>query len=432
MSVSVSATSLWRTSKLQALAADDRGSVAIIFSLCLMVMLMFVACAIDYGRAVSGRTKVIAAIDAAAIYAAKQLKADGMTLATIEPMARALFDRNMITAGKLVTVTAFGMTLTADGNGVTINVRAEVPTAFASIAGIKKINVPGTATAVFNSQDIEVALQLDVTGSMGDTILGQRKIDSLKTATGNLLDILLPAGGTGTTNIRVGIAPFSAGVNAGSYASAVAGTVAPGNCVYERRSSSSNATDDAPVGLDSLKTMQDLSRAAQSCPTSAKVAALTSDKSALTTIVNGLSAGGTTAGHLGTSWAWYLVSPKWASIWPSNSKPANYNDGRTMKVAVLMTDGIYNTVNGINLGDYSSTARDSQSRAVALCDGMKANGITIYTVGFIKPGDDPAAANTLMSCASSPSYFFKAEDGDQLDIAFRRIAQDISRLRLTH
>lgn len=432
MSASVAATSPRRTGTLQSFTADDRGSVAIIFGLCLMAVIMFVACAIDYGRAVSGRTKVVAAVDAAAIYAAKQLKTDGMTLATIEPMARALFDRNMATAAKLVKVTGFSMTLTPDGNGVVIDVKAEVSTTFASVAGIKKINVPGTATAVFNSQDIEVALQLDVTGSMGDYIGSQKKITSLKTATSNLLDILLPAGGSGTTKIRVGIAPFSAGVNAGSYASAVAGATAPGNCVYERRSSSSNASDDAPTGLDSLKTMNDLSRGAQPCPTNAKVAALTTDKSALTTVVNGLSAGGTTAGHLGTSWAWYLISPKWSSIWPSASKPADYNDSKTKKVAVLMTDGIYNTVEGIDLGDYSSTARDSQSRAVALCDGMKAKGITIYTVGFIKPGDDPAAADTLKSCASGPSYFFKAEDGDQLDVAFRRIAQDISRLRLTN
>ncbi len=432
MSVSVAATNARRTAKLQTIAADDRGSIAIAFALCLMGMVMFVACAIDYGRGVSGRTKVVAAVDAAAIYAAKQLKSDGMTLSVLEPMARALFDRNMATAGKLVKVTGFTVALTADGNGVVVNVAAEVPTTFASIAGIKKIDVPGTATAVFNAQDIEVALQLDVTGSMGDYIGSQKKITSLKSATNNLLDILLPAGGTGTTKIRVGIAPFSAGVNAGSYASVVAGATAPGNCVYERRSTSANASDDAPSGIDSLKTLNDLSRFAQPCPTSAKVTALTSNKTALTTLVNGLSAGGTTAGHLGTSWAWYLLSPKWSSIWPSASKPADYNDANTRKVAVLMTDGIYNTVEGLSSGDYSATARESQSRAVALCDGMKAQGITIYTVGFIKAGDDPAAADTLKACATGTGYFFKAEDGDQLDAAFRTIAQDISRLRLTH
>lgn len=432
MSVSQSSASPRQTTGFVRFAADDNGSVAVVFGLCLMAVIMFVACAIDYGRAVTGRTKVAAAADAAAIFAAKQLKADGSTLATIEPMARSLFDRNMATAAKLVVVTGFSMVLTPDGNGVTIDVKAEVPTTFARAGGIKKINVPATATAVFNSQDIEVALQLDVTGSMGDSIGGKKKINSLKTATNSLLDILLPTGGTGTTKIRVGIAPFSAGVNAGSYASAVAGTAAPGNCVYERRSHSVDATDDAPSGIDSLKTLKDLGTGAQACPTSAKVAALTSDKSALTTIVNGLTANGTTAGHLGTSWTYYLISPKWSSIWPTASKPADYNDGKTMKVAVLMTDGIYNTVEGIDLGDYSSTAKNSQSRAVALCDSMKANGITIYTVGFIKPGDDPAAADTLKACATGPSYFFKAEDGDQLDIAFRRIAQDISRLRLTH
>ncbi len=416
---------------LNRFADDQRGAVAMMFSLALFGMLMFMACAIDIGRASIVRMKLASAIDAATIYAAKSLKEGTLSLTDIEAAARILFDENMKSSKKMAVVTDFKMNKTADGTGVKIDAKAELPTTFARVAGINKMDVGATATAIFSQQDIEVGLQLDVTGSMNSSIAGKKKIDSLKVASANLVDILLPVSGTGTTKVRVGIAPFAAGVNAGSYASLVAGGSAPGNCVYERRTSFADATDDAPVGSESLKTLNDLGKGAQPCSSTAKVTALTTDNAALKTTINALQTSGSTAGHLGTSWAWYMLSPNWSSIWPTASKPGNYNDGKTLKFAILMTDGIYNTVGGMNGGDYSAMATDAQKRAKSLCDNMKSKGITIYAVGFIAAGDPAAAADTLKYCASGVSNFYKAEDGDQLNTAFGDIAKDISRLRLS-
>ena len=39
---------------------------------------------------------------------------------------------------------------------------------------------------------------------------------------------------------------------------------------------------------------------------------LSDDKAYLRRTVEGYRDGGTTAGHLGTAWGWYLVSPEWA------------------------------------------------------------------------------------------------------------------------
>ena len=407
-------------------AKDERGAVGMIFALTLTGVIMFLACAIDIGRASLARVKVASAVDAASIFAAKALKDSSIAPGDLEALARKFFDENMKTGTKLSIVTDFKLTMTPDGKGVTINVKSDMPTTFARIAGIKTIAVPGNATAIFNSQDIEVGVQLDVTGSMSETINGTKKIDSLKAATKNLVDILLPASGTGTTKVRVGIAPFAAGVNAGTYASSVAGKSASGGCLYERKTSFSDASDASPAGADVLKTLADLPGGAQACPSNAKVAALSADKNTLLPTINALSPNGSTAGHLGTSWAWYLLSPNWSSVWPSASKPADYNDGKTLKFAILMTDGIYNTVGG-----FSGNDANAQSRAKALCDGMKNKGIVVYSVGFIKPGDPAAAADTLKYCASGTNHFFKAEDGAQLDSAFQSIAKDISRLRLS-
>ncbi len=58
---------------------------------------------------------------------------------------------------------------------------------------------------------------------------------------------------------------------------------------------------------------------------------MTDDKSVLKASVDSYTTGGTTAGHLGTSYAWYLLSPEWASIWPTASQPTAYNSGTATK-----------------------------------------------------------------------------------------------------
>src|SRR5262249_6305641 len=59
-------------------------------------------------------------------------------------------------------------------------------------------------------------------------------------------------------------------------------------------------------------------------PSGSEVLPLTSDKTSLLAKIDKLSAAGGTAGHLGTAWAWYALSPNWASIWPFASAPAAY------------------------------------------------------------------------------------------------------------
>ena len=99
-----------------------------------------------------------------------------------------------------------------------------------------------------------------------------------------------------------------------------------------------------------------------------------------------------------------------------------------------MTDGVYNTVGGVNWGDNSTQAVQASKLSVDICNNMKAKGIVVYTVGFDlnNAGQQmQRAIDTLTSCASEPAKFYRAEDGDALDAAFRQIAQDIVSLRLS-
>ncbi len=72
-----------------------------------------------------------------------------------------------------------------------------------------------------------------------------------------------------------------------------------------------------------------------------EVLPLTSDKTTLTNKIKNLDIAGSTAGQIGTAWAWYLLSPNWKALWPSSAALA-YSPGKLQKIAVLMTDGEYN------------------------------------------------------------------------------------------
>ena len=166
------------------------------------------------------------------------------------------------------------------------------------------------------------------------------------------------------------------------------------------------------------------------CKTSATIVPLTNDKDALKSAIDNMPTTGWTAGHLGTQWAWYLLSQRFRSFFPSDNKPNKYNmltqlneDGKPLlyKIAILMTDGEYNTY-------YSGD--DSATQARAICDGMKAKGIEVYTVGF-QIAEGGTADTTMKLCATSSDHYYSAEDGNALKSAFRDIALKISTLRLS-
>lgn len=402
---------------------DTRGAIAIIFGFTFLVMIVAIGSAIDIGRGIRVSTTIASAVDAAVLAGAKGLRLKNMSDAEIKTLVTTIFDENVKASGvDTPTINSFNVIINRAKSSVELDVNAEIPTVIGQLAGVDRLSTPSRGVAVYEAQDIEVALQLDVTGSMGGS-----KIADLKDATKLLVDILIPDDKSllQGQKIRIGYAPYAAGINAGTYASKMNGNVsAPNNCVYERSNTAHQNTDSYPVGGTVLKTKLDLP-SANNCPT-AELLPMTDDKVLLKTTVDSYWTGGTTAGHLGTSFSWYLLSPNWASIWPAASQPADYSDTGTKKIAILMTDGQYNTVGGSYSG---ANVTASQDFATSTCAGMKAAGIKVYTVGFKL--NVASATSTLQACASSMDHFYEAEDGDALKLAFAAIAEDIATLRLS-
>jgi len=172
---------------------------------------------------------------------------------------------------------------------------------------------------------------------------------------------------------------------------------------------------------------------------------LTPDKAALTTIASGLTATGSTAGHIGIGWAWYLVSPHFSGPWPAESQPAPADEDNILRAVVLMTDGEFNSVyyNGVISGSSTngSGSRSDQINVAApngssyfqaeeLCEAMKEAGITVYTVGF-DIVNSQNARNLMANCASSPSRAYQANTGQQLVDVFKEIGENLAQLRVT-
>jgi Flp pilus assembly protein TadG len=410
--------------KFKKFESDERGSIAILFGLTTFVLFWCVGLAIDGARAYATSSRINAAIDSAALAGARGMRLSNLSDAETIDLTRKYFQINFEATGGDFSQIARPIPVYIDraAGSVEIVAQAKVPTVFGAVGGIDNMNISKGSIAVFSQKDLEISLQLDMTGSMGaDDGTGTTKIASLKTATTDFIDIMLPDISTGQ-KVRVGLAPFSSGVNAGDYFKDVNGNRAAANkCTFERISPTNQTTDDFPSNNDALKISSQVGGAG--CP-KAEVIAMTDDKVVLKNSVANFEASGSTAGHLGTAWAYYLLSPNWGSIWPASSRPVAYTDTNTRKIAVLMTDGVYNTVGGNSNQDVASRkfARES-------CDAMKANGITIYTIGFKL--DDPNAKATLEYCASDLNKALLAENGAQLRSIFSTIANQITSLRLT-
>ena len=170
------------------------------------------------------------------------------------------------------------------------------------------------------------------------------------------------------------------------------------------------------------------------------VVPLTANLTDLTTRIQSLSAYGPTAGALATNWTQYVLSPNWASIFPASAKPGSYADTKTKqangapllrKVAILMTDGVYNTMRQNPYQDVQQTSNN----ALAVCNNMKANGIEIFAVGFdlqsLTATERSVATAMLQSCATDASHFYDSANANDLQMAFKDIAMKVTPIRLT-
>ncbi|HUS97259.1 MAG TPA: TadE/TadG family type IV pilus assembly protein [Hyphomicrobiaceae bacterium] len=142
-------------------AKDTRGATAILFALVAVPAITFVGAAIDYGQALSAKTRLQAATDVA-VAAGAGLPATANQ--NRSQAALAVFNSNMTGANFAATTPV----IQASNSGVTVTASATVPTAFMGVVGINSIEVTARAKARSQIQNGGVACLLALNPSTPD------------------------------------------------------------------------------------------------------------------------------------------------------------------------------------------------------------------------------------------------------------------------
>jgi Flp pilus assembly protein TadG len=477
---------------------DASGSIAIVFALVAVVLMLAIGAAVDVGRWLHARDQTAAAIDAAVLAGGRALQVQASDDSAAVAAAQKYYAQN-VTSRMTVTDDTVNFAVNGDGMGVTATGSAFIETPFLRFAGIEKLplvsasqtNGVGGSEIGMQSTNTEISLMLDITGSMA----GQ-KLQDLKDAATDLVKVVI-LDSQSKYSTKMAIVPFSDSVRLPTTAiSKAMGTpvkivkktsgskqyiynrtetcvveragtnrytdVAPGSGNYSmplRLLVATIDTSDGTVVIDNNSSKvqgttatvtwknrpnnyQAIEKAVTgfatcTLPLSAEVLPLTSTKQTLTDKIAALQVAGSTAGQVGTAWAWYTLSTNWSSLWPTDSQPKAKSADLT-KIAILMTDGEYNTeytTEGIKTGSSGAGTTpanaDSTTQARELCKGMKAAGVVVYTIGFDVGGATSTAAQTLSQCATDPAKFYNADDGEELKQAYRDIAVKLTSLYLS-
>lgn len=482
----------------------------------------FVGGAVDFARLQTAKTTVNGALDAAVLAGARALM-NGSTQQQALDAARTFFDNNIRETVELENAN-FTFKMNDTNTGIVAEGNAEIQTSFLSVLSISTLQLfpdtgarGGAEVGKTTGGDLEIALMLDVTGSMCNDGEGPctsgTKITALKSAANTLIDTVVWDDQSENTS-KVAIVPFSTRIRvaqdgaagatmkkltnlnptwSGWYKTCTNGSGSGGSetggtwtcsqysnqqfsnwklmpCVTDRFYNSPwefELTDSAPgagywlnahdgsrmtLGPDSSNTAAtsatgnssgnaathwnyDYSGTCYDVANANEVLPLTNNKATLEAKINGLEAYGATAGVLGTAFSWYMLSPEWKTVWTGQSQPQSYsllsetNEGgapKLRKVAILMTDGVYNTYRGWKDQDIDYMSEN----AIAMCDAMKAKGIEIYTVGFaldsLSTSEKAVAEETLRACGSTVDHFYASLNVDELQSAFAKIGNKVA------
>ncbi len=452
--------------QLSAFGVAEDGSVATMIGLAVIPLCLALGLAVDGGMAYGAHSKLQGAIDAAALASARASTTEG---SDIEADARMYFDANFPIGYFGSEVVDFDAAYDENTHELTVDARIEIPTSFMRVAGLPTIPVSATATALHRLNGIELALVLDVTGSMSDPDpAGGTKIESLKTAAGTLLDVIYGDEET-LEDVSISIVPYTTSVNLGSdridlltgFDPAAFGTDGWKGCVEARAEPYDQ--DDTPPSeaaftallwpevVDDPDTEVDETGYNPSndpnayCPDN-EVLPLTQEKSVVADHIEDLIADGGTLTNVGFNWGWRTISPRWQEAWGAAEVPVAYDHPTIGKAIVFMTDGkadlpkknwphfysAYGFLQEERLGSKNDVVAEKEvnDRLLESCELAKDQGIEVYTIMFDL--DDPVIESTYRACASSNAHFFDTPDGEALEAAFRDIAGQLTSLRLSH
>lgn len=160
--------------------------------------------AIDFSRISNSRAHLQAALDAAALAAAR---ARGSDEAELEVLSRPYADANLVNSGDLV-LSSFDVNLLNSNTTVEVRASLIVPLAFGGLIGRSSVEIDGRSLTRIEIRPTRVSLVLDNTGSTNNN----GAIQGIRDAARVLVDTLLEDAGD-DDDVLVGIVPYVTSVN---------------------------------------------------------------------------------------------------------------------------------------------------------------------------------------------------------------------------
>ncbi len=454
---------------LRAFARRNDGSVAMMFGLSMMGLMLAAGLSLDYARAFSVQTGLQADLDSALLGAASEMAQP----AQIQSKAQKYFNANWSSKHNVGSVT---LTVTkVDNTHLRGVARAKVPTTLMKMAGFNEVDVEAVAEVEVAGNDIEMALVLDTTASMAGA-----KMDALKTNATMLIDEAFAAPNA-SQHVKISVVPFGQYVNIGmsnrnaTWMNVPLDAQVPRQSCYDhenitstsncRMETTSGTNDGVPVTSQAEVCDHTYGPPVYSCDNwtedqawygctgsrnnpldvsdtnwstkapgimgigcGSELLPLTNDASALTSKINSLTTSGDTYIPGGLFWGWTTLS-KTAPFTQARDYGEIVDGKAVRKIMVLMTDG-FNTLSPVYPHHTGYDATLSNNLTSDLCNNIKGKDVELFTVAFqVK---DVSVKDILETCATSQSHYFDADSPDALKQSFKAIAGSFTPLRLAN
>ena len=433
-------------SRFRQLLADQRGNVAVITALMILPMLVLAGGATDIARYETFRAQLQDGVDRAVLASASLTQGMGVEATAAEYLKSVSFIQDVDLD--------YDYSVALNNKRVTITARYDMATGFLPLIGIRTMEVVAKASAEEHLKNLEISLMLDMSGSMLDGT--PSRISLLRPAAKNFIDAMITPEMAPYTSIS--IVPYAGSVNPGATAFGILGTVRQHN--YSSCIEFDNNTDYAK-GMVPFNLRAQVPHFTQNhvanppgkewayCPYEAtSITYLSNNATALKARIDSIKLHDGTGTAVATNWGLLLLDPsarpfvgKMSAVGAVpgrfSNRPANFNDGETVKIIVLMTDGEISAQRRPTQYAFPRNPEgqnndlQSQSNAaktlLAVCDYAKSKNVIVYTIGF----DLGNSGKSDMSyCASSPGHFYDVE-GLDIATAFQSIARSIQRIKLT-
>ena len=446
---------------------NTKGNMSIMMAVAALPLLAAAGAAIDMVHANNAKTALQSAVDAAALAGGTSGFNSHAALSAL--VNKYLAENNANFSIGTADTIDFGTTPVT--NNFFVRVNGKIKTDFMSLVGIPDMGLGAYAEVEKGGQALELALVLDNTASMNS----EGRLAALKVSAKKLVDTVMTNKPPGAY-VKIGIVPFSNYVNVGvgnrnkswvdvpadytdttavtynSYPNATytnchivdhayindgvpavwqenvcdvnAGTPVPvtyfpthtwNGCIGSR-----NDPLDVSIGSPNVKYpgIMDVG-----CPQ--PLTDLTDIQSTLNSQIDGMVATGETYIPSGVLWGWNMLDSQ-QPLTAAKTAAAMANL-KGVKAMVLMTDGD-NTLSATYPTHNGSDAAAADAKTAQLCINMKADGISIYTVGF--KVNKPSSLAMLAACASNSGQALTADNDAALLAAFDQIGASLAQIRV--